>query len=175
MLIIRLPFLLLYYGVAQYLPRTFWPGGFVFSCFRASLLRGMGCVIGQRCELEPWIDVGLKPNIQVGSYCQINKGVALRNVKMGDHVMIAPDVIILDRVHRFDKIDVPMVFQAVERFTETVIENDVWIGQRAIVMPGIHIGKGAIVGAGAVVTKDVPSYSIVAGVPAKIIKSRLQQ
>lgn len=173
--IIRLPYLVIYYGLAQYLPRTFWPGGIIFSWIRTSLLRGMGCVIGKQCEIEPLIDVGLRPNIQIGSYCQINKGAILRNVKMGNHVMVAPEVVFLDRFHSYDKIDVPMVFQNVERFEQTVIEDDVWVGQRVIIMPGIHIGEGAIVGAGAVVTKDVPAYAVVGGVPAKIIKSRLDQ
>lgn len=55
---------------------------------------------------------------------------------------------------------------------KTVIGHDVWIGRKAIIMPGVKVGNGAIVGAGAVVTKDVPDYAIVAGVPAKIIKYR---
>lgn len=53
-----------------------------------------------------------------------------------------------------------------------MIDNDVWIGTRAIIMPGVHIGTGAIIGAGAVVTKDVPDYAVIAGVPARIIKFR---
>ena len=53
-----------------------------------------------------------------------------------------------------------------------IIGNDVWIGRRAIIMPGIHIGNGAIIGACAVVTKNVPDYCVVGGVPAKIIKKR---
>lgn len=55
---------------------------------------------------------------------------------------------------------------------KTVIGNDVWIGRKAIIMPGVKVGNGAIVGAGAVVTKDVPDYAIVAGVPERIIKFR---
>lgn len=55
------------------------------------------------------------------------------------------------------------------------IENDVWIGQRAMVMGGVHIGNGAVVGAGAIVTKDVPPYAIVAGVPARVIKYRFEE
>ncbi len=56
-----------------------------------------------------------------------------------------------------------------------IIDDDVWIGQNAIVMSGVHIGQGAVVGAGAVVTKDVPPYAIVCGVPAKVIKYRFNQ
>lgn len=59
-----------------------------------------------------------------------------------------------------------------DEFKEIYIGNDVWIGQRAMVMGGVRIGNGAVVGAGAVVTKDVPPYTIVGGVPAKIIRYR---
>lgn len=53
-----------------------------------------------------------------------------------------------------------------------IVEDDVWIGKRAIILSGVHIGQGSIIAAGAVVTKDIPPYSIVAGVPAKVIKKR---
>ena len=55
---------------------------------------------------------------------------------------------------------------------KVTIGNDVWIGMRSIIMPGVTIGNGAVIGAGAVVTKDVPDYAIVGGVPAKVIKYR---
>lgn len=52
------------------------------------------------------------------------------------------------------------------------IGNDVWIGRRAMIMPGVHIGDGAVIAAGGIITKDVPPYSVVGGVPAKVIKYR---
>ena len=55
------------------------------------------------------------------------------------------------------------------------IGSDVWIGRRVIILPGVHIGDGVVIGSGAVVTKDIPSYSVVGGVPARIIKSRLEE
>ena len=58
---------------------------------------------------------------------------------------------------------------------QTVIGNDVWIGYRAIIRGGVKVGNGAIIGAGAMVTKDVPAYAIVGGVPAKIIRYRYSQ
>lgn len=56
-----------------------------------------------------------------------------------------------------------------------IIDDDVWIGQRALIMSGVHVGQGAIIAAGSVVTKDVPPYAIVGGVPAKVIKYRFEQ
>ena len=62
--------------------------------------------------------------------------------------------------------------ERMDRNYHTIIGNDVWIGDSALIMEDVHIGDGAIVAAGAIVTKDVPPYSIVAGVPAKVIKAR---
>lgn len=56
----------------------------------------------------------------------------------------------------------------------TIVGNDVWIGARALIMPGVHIGNGAVVAAGSVVTKDVPAYAIVGGNPAKVIRYRFE-
>lgn len=58
---------------------------------------------------------------------------------------------------------------------DIIVDDDVWIGHRAIIMSGVHIGQGAVIGAGAVVTRDVPPYAVVAGVPAKIIKMRFKE
>ncbi|MEG9327957.1 CatB-related O-acetyltransferase [Salinimicrobium catena] len=63
----------------------------------------------------------------------------------------------------------------IQNYQKVVIKNDVWIGANSVIMPGITIGNGAVIGAGAVVTKDVPDYAIVVGVPAKIIKYRFDQ
>ena len=65
-----------------------------------------------------------------------------------------------------------MIEQGFAEYKPVIISNDVWIGGRVIILPGISVGEGAIVAAGAVVTKDVPSYSIVAGNPAVIKKYR---
>ena len=65
-----------------------------------------------------------------------------------------------------------MRYQGMKERLPIVIGNDVWIGRRVIIMPGVKISDGCIIGAGAVVTKDVPPYCVVAGVPAKIIRRR---
>lgn len=90
---------------------------------------------------------------------------------IGKNVMMAPEVIILTLNHKYIDMNCPIIMQG-SYASKVVIEDDVWIGIRAIILPGIKIGRGAVIGAGAVVTKDVPPYTVVGGVPAKIIKRR---
>jgi maltose O-acetyltransferase len=96
-----------------------------------------------------------------------------RKVTIGNYLMMAEDVLFLGGNHSYDDTETPMMFQGGTTKTELVIADDVWIGARVIVLPGCkHIGKGAIIGAGSVVTKDVPDYAIVGGNPARVIKLR---
>lgn len=132
----------------------------------------MGCRVGKKCELEPGIDPGFRPNLVIGDFCQINKGVQLRDAIIGNYVMIAPNCVLLDRMHSFENLDIPMALQGGTGKIPPVLHDDVWLGQNVIVMPGIEIGKGAIVAAGSVVTKNVEPYSIVGGVPARLIRKR---
>lgn len=85
--------------------------------------------------------------------------------------MMRPDVSILTHTHNIERTGIPMGQQGM-RVSEVIIGNDVWIGMRVIIMPGVKVGNGAVIGAGTVVTKDVPDYAIVGGVPARIIKFR---
>lgn len=110
--------------------------------------------------------------VSIGSYCHINERVFIQGAKIGNYVMIAPGVSILNDSHINSKIDMPMIMQGMSKKISPVIGNDVWIGRNAVIMPGVSIGNGAIIGAGAIVTKDVEPYSVVGGVPARIIKKR---
>lgn len=92
---------------------------------------------------------------------------------IGNYVMMGEDCTIITRNHRFDRIDIPMMYQGFEEEQPVIIGDDVWIGDRVTILPGVKIGNGSIIAAGAVVTHDVPEYSIVGGVPARIIKSRI--
>ena len=102
-------------------------------------------------------------------------------VVIGDNVMMAPDCIIYVRNHESSRLDIPMCEQGSTEERPVVIGNDVWIGGRVIILPGVKIGDGAIigrigdmsvVGACSVVTKDVSEYDVVAGNPARVIKNR---
>lgn len=106
-----------------------------------------------------------------------NSGIGVNCVcgglsSVGDNVMMGPECIMLPHFHAFDRLDIPMCEQGFQPGKPIRIGNDVWIGTRVIIMPGVVIGDHSIVGAGAVVTKDVPEYAIVGGCPAKIIRMR---
>jgi len=107
--------------------------------------------------------------LTIGRDSVINKGCRLDTrgeIKIGQKVSISQEVVILTADHDADTQDF------VGRTRKVVIEDFVWIGTRAMILPGVTIGKGAIIAAGTLVTKNVDSFAIVAGVPAKFIKNR---
>nr|WP_321233994.1 acyltransferase [uncultured Psychroserpens sp.] len=107
-------------------------------------------------------------NVGINHYCFI--GVR-GDIEIGNDVIFGPRVNIFSENHNYDAIDVSIKHQGVTK-GKTTIGNDVWIGANVSIMSGVNIGDGCVIAAGAVVTKDIPSYSIIGGVPAKIIKSR---
>lgn len=116
------------------------------------------------------IGEGLKigNNSNIGTYAYIG---CSGYIEIGDNVMISPRVSIYSENHNFSEFNLSMKEQGVTReFVK--IEDDCWIASNSVVLAGVTIGKGSIVSAGSIVTKDVPPYSIVGGVPAKIIRSR---
>jgi acetyltransferase-like isoleucine patch superfamily enzyme len=96
-------------------------------------------------------------------------------VTIGNFVMLAGRVAIVGGDHRFDRAGVPSIRAGRGHNLPVVIHDDVWIGYGAIIMHGVTIGEGAIIAAGAVVTKSVEPYSVVAGVPARTLRSRFSE
>jgi len=135
--------------------------------------------IGKNTHISPTVMMQHPERIYIGDNCEINHMTILwagkkdAKIVIGNFVMIGPRVTIIAFNHRFERLDLPMGWQG---FTEAdiVIEDDVWLGAHTIVLPGVRIGRGSIIGAGAVVTRDIPPYSIAVGVPAKVVKSRKQ-
>lgn len=104
----------------------------------------------------------------------INRGVyitAREKITIGDNVLIGPGVIINSGMHRFQD-DKVLIRDQGHILKEIVICDDVWIGANAVILPGVSIGTGSVIGAGAVVTHSIPPYSVAVGVPAKVIKKR---
>lgn len=120
---------------------------------------GYGCKISK--------DLVAGPFSFIGSKCVIYSDVVI-----GEYSMLGPEVLVIGGDHKYDVVGVPMIFSGRDDSKKTVIGKDVWIGARCIIKRGIKIGDGAIIAAGSIVTKDVDSFSIVGGAPAKFIKFR---
>ncbi len=123
-------------------------------------------------------NVFLGNRVFVGDNCFFNS--LLAKVKIGNYTMIANEVLFITGNHRYDIIGKRMIEVTNKEKRkrddlDVVVEDDVWIGSRVIILKGVTIGRGSIVGAGAVVTKSIPPYSIVAGNPAKIVKMRFTE
>jgi len=114
--------------------------------------------------------VGLKVgnNSSIGPYSYIG---CSGYIEIGDNVMMSPRVSIYSENHNFSETDRPMIEQGVTR-SFVIIEDDCWIAANAVILAGVTVGKGSVIAAGSIVTKDIPPYSIFGGNPARIIKSR---
>lgn len=112
--------------------------------------------------------------IEAGKNLHVNGNVYLYGrgeLVLGDHVLIGPNAVIVSSQHAYDQRDTPIVYQG-HRGERTVIGSHVWIGANVCIMPGVTVGEGTIIAAGAVVTKDTEPYSVVAGVPAHKVGER---
>lgn len=121
----------------------------------ARIFGSHSCVIGR--------DSFLGRNVKLFCYYEA--------IVIGEGVIIAEGVKIISHNHTYSNINIPINSQGYEA-AKIIINDGVWIGFDAKILPGVEIGKGAIISAGAVVTKDVAAFSVVGGVPAKMIKSR---
>lgn len=128
------------------------------------VLLGRGTVLGTR---NGTIEIGEYSNI--GANCRL--GTTSR-IRFGKHVLLAANCYIGGAQHRFDRLDVPIMRQGYESKGGVVIEDDCWLGAGVIVRDGVTIGTGSVIGAAAVVTRDVPPYSIAMGIPARVVGSR---
>lgn len=126
---------------------------------------GHGCrlhaVDNGRLEIGP--DTALSPGVTVDA----SSGL----IRLGRQVAIGPGTVIRAANHRFDRTDVPIMLQGHD-YGEVLVEDDVWIAANCTITPGVRIGRGAVIGAGAVVTRDVPPMTVAAGVPARPLRQR---
>ena len=170
----------LYYGFARFLPKSTAPvlGKLSMRIRRAICQKMFRKDETHQCRklvVERGAYFGSGKNFTVGDEVGIGKNFKSLNriVTIDDYLMMGEDVLFLGGGHEFERTDIPMGHQGSQTSTPLHIAGDVWIGARAIILPGCRrIGHGAIIGAGAVVTKDVPDWAVVGGNPAVIIKSR---
>lgn len=162
---------------------------YYYSKFVKKILRGK-CVRNSQVDSTAVVNSGSSVvNSTMGAYSYCSYDCNIINARIGKFCSLANEIIIGGDEHPMEWLSTSPVFQDVKhsgpakKFARhtlptsktTVIGNDVWIGDRAIVKQGVTVGDGAVIGAGAIVTKDVPPYAVVAGVPAKLIKFRFDE
>ncbi|MDI7276314.1 MAG: DapH/DapD/GlmU-related protein [Anaerolineae bacterium] len=134
---------------------------------------GDNTYVMHRAELHVYNFRGLEQSrIRIGRHCIIGESSIIRGqggVVIGDNVIIAPHVQIMAVDHVFDDPTRPILEQGIRAFG-IEIEDGAWIGAGAIILDGVRVGRGAVVGAGAVVTRDVAPHTVVAGVPARLLR-----
>ena len=164
--------LFLYYGLFQHLPMQPFPG-YKFGYW----VRGkIASVVFKKCGVHPIIKnkcyFGDGSKISIGNDTQLGQNSRLQGtISIGDDCVMGPDVVLIATYHNFEDPNVSVRFQGGgER--PICVGNDVWIGVRAVILPGVKLGDHCVVGAGAVITKSFPAYSIIAGVPGKVIGRR---
>lgn len=114
--------------------------------------------------------ISLKDNVNLGPGTELH---GEGNIEIGNGVIFGPEVCIFTRTHNFDSADLSALpFDNRILIAKVIIADYVWIGKRVIILPGISIGKAAVIGAGSVISKDVPDYAVVVGNPGKVVRFR---
>lgn len=162
------------------LPFRFKNCGGIYSYFSASFVNSKKISVGYRVVVRErvWMRAvqqdGCDGEIVIGDDVHIARDCIIHaayKITIGNGVTFGPRVLMLDHNHQFDQLDISVMKQGLSGGAITIGSNS-WIGGHAVILPNVRIGEGAIIGAGAVVTKDVPPYMIVGGVPAKVIGNR---
>ena len=155
--------------LGQWLPRSCY--SIICLKIRYFFLKRIAKSVGKNVNIEQYVTFG--EEFEIGD----NSTIGFRSdiygpVKIGRNVMIGPELAIYTHNHKFSDPYKPMIEQGYTDNKPVIIEDNVWIGRRVLIMPGVIIHTGAIVAAGSVVVKDVAPYSIVGGNPAKFLKMR---
>ena len=130
--------------------------------------KGWGCTFGEAVTIVNPPTLSLGNRVSIHPYCYFLGSGA---VTIGDNVAIATGCVFVSETHNMTRVDIPIKEQGLTAQPIT-IGNDVWFGARVVVLGGVTIGDGAVIGAGAVVNKDLPPFSVSGGVPAKVLRFR---
>ncbi len=163
----------LYYGFARYLPFSATPYAFGARRIRYHVCRHMLRSCGSNVNVEHGAYINSGKEIDVGN----NSGIGLNAyilgpLIVGSNVMMGPGCTLLGTNHNFQRTDVPMITQGNRPSAPPIIEDDVWLGANVTVLPGRRIGTGSVIGAGAIVTHDIPPFAVASGNPAKVVRYR---
>lgn len=150
----------------------------------ANIKIGDNLCIGRNSILEAWTikhkikassntQISIGNNVSLGEYCHIT---AIDKIAIGNNLLAGRFVTITDNSHGltdYETLKIPPLYRSVVSKGPVVIKDNVWIGDKVTILPNVTIGEGAVIAANAVVTKDVPPFSVVGGNPAKMIKKVL--
>ena len=152
---------------------------------RVNIMNGKYISIGDNflamngCRIEAWdqyCNNSFSPEITIGNNVSMNFDChigAINHISIGDNVLLGSRVFITDHSHgngSMKEVDIPPNKRELYSKGPVIIEDNVWIGEGAVILSNVRVGKGSIIGANAVVTKDIPAYCVVGGVPAKILR-----
>ncbi len=163
--------LILYHLIAKRLPASTSPVKIGQKAFRAFCGKLILDKCGKKVNIES--KAIFSSRVELGDRSGIGSGsIITGKCTIGNDVMMGPNCIIYTRNHKIDDVTVPMNTQGNAEEKPVTIGDDVWIGGRVIILPGVKIGSHSVIGAGAVVTKDVPEWAIAVGNPATVKKYR---
>lgn len=169
----KAPYLFVYYAFAQHFPTQPMPGWKFGYAFRRFLVKRLFRSCGKDVIVKQHAHFGLGATLRVGDRAQIGMNSRIdRDVTIGDDVVMGPDVVIMTASHAFEDPTVPVNQQGAAERKPVCIGRDVWIGTRVIILPGVEIGEGCVIGAGSVVTRSIPAFSVAAGNPARVVRKR---
>lgn len=148
----------------------------IMGLSKRGIVFGDRCTVGRGAMISPTGIFGGEPGegLRVGDHSNIGHYAVIGCsgfIDIGARVLMGPHVCLIAEDHESGDPDVPIKAQGVTR-QSIVIEDDVWLGAGAVVVAGVTVGRGSVVAAGAVVTRDVPPQSVMAGVPARLVRSR---
>lgn len=136
---------------------------------------GKNCCVGRYSRIECFGSPTINPKVRIGNNVNINWNVhigALKSITIEDNVLIGSHVMIIDHNHgSTTDIVLPPEKRELISSGDIYIESNVWIGEGCMILPNVRIGKNSIIGAGSIITKNIPSNSVVVGNPGRVIKS----
>lgn len=116
---------------------------------------------GQRARIR------IADGVVVAGSCVLS---AATEIRLEEDVLLARNVYISDHIHRYDRTELPIVDQGIDKLAPVRIGRGAWLGQNVVVCPGVTIGAGAVIGANSVVNQDIPAHSVAVGSPARVIR-----
>ena len=171
--LIKLFSLALYYGIARHLPEHSDPRGVYWKKLRSFAVRPLLRHAGKEFTINAGAHFGNGSVLSMGDYSSLGLNArVIGDVTLGNYSGSAQGVFLCAYNREYKDPETPMMFQGKKPDRPIVIDEDVMLMAKCMVLAGVHIHRGCIIGAGAVVTRDVPPYAIVSGNPARVIKFR---